>query len=386
MKLLMLLRDPLPPARVDVSVLFDRRLRALGIETDFAGPGDDAAGRCRGRVFDTGPRQDPRSAWRQAVFAWRQAPAYGLVIVRDLPIVALWVRWACRWHRRPFVYWMSFPMPLGDRIGGAQHWRTGSRLRGAWAWLRGTFAQQVQDRWVLPQAAHVFVQSEAMRHDLIASLPALARERVSAVPMGVDEAALLPPAGPAVETDVIAYLGSLDRVRRLDVLIDALALVRRRRPAARLWLIGGAPRAADLEALRRHARACDVEAAVDFAGALPMADAWQRVQRASVGVSAVPPGPLHDVSSPTKVVEYLALGLPVVANDIPDQRALLADCGGGRCVRFEAKAFADAIVALLDDLPAARRDAERARGAVLARRSYRVLGERVALVLRGLAA
>lgn len=386
MKLLMLLRDPLPPARVDVSVLFDRRLRALGIETDFAGPGDDAAGRCLGRVFDTGPRQDPRSAWRQAVFAWRQAPAYGLVIVRDLPIVALWVRWACRWHRRPFVYWMSFPMPLGDRIGGAQHWQAGQRLRGAWAWLRGTLAQQVQDRWVLPQAAHVFVQSEAMRRALLEAVPALARERVSAVPMGVDEAGMPGPPAADAEADVIAYLGSLDRVRRLDVLIDALALVRRRRPAARLWLIGGAPRAADLEALRRHARACDVEAAVDFAGALPMADAWQRVQRASVGVSAVPPGPLHDVSSPTKVVEYLALGLPVVANDIPDQRALLADCGGGRCVRFEAKAFADAIVALLDDLPAARRDAERARGAVLARRSYRVLGERVALVLRGLAA
>ena len=190
----------------------------------------------------------------------------------------------------------------------------------------------------------------------------------------------------SAQPDVIAYLGSLDRVRRLDVLIDALSLVRQQRPLARLWLIGAAPRDEDLQWLRRHARAQGLADAVDITGALPMAQAWQRVQQASVGVSAIPPGPLHDVSSPTKIVEYLALGLPVVASDIPDQRALLAACGGGLCVRFDAQAFADALLALLHDLPAARKAAAHARSAVLQQRSYQVLGDGVARVLRTLVA
>ncbi len=390
MKLLMLLRDSLPPRRVDVDVLFDQQLRSLGIDTDFAGPGTPAHTNGTGRLFTTGATHGARSGWRQAALAWRLARGYRLVVVRDLPIVALAVRWACRRHARPFIYWMSFPMPLGDRLGAAQHWHAGRRLRATVAWLRGTLAQQVQDRWVLPQAAHVFVQSETMRQALLTALPALRAERVTAVPMGVDDRSLPPlhasGAAQRTQAETIVYLGSLDRVRRLDVLIDALALVRLQRPGARLWLIGAAPRNEDLAWLQRHAHAQQLDAAVDFTGALPMAQAWQRVQQACVAVSAVPPGPLHDVSSPTKIVEYLALGLPVVANDIPEQRALLAACGGGRCVRFDARAFADAILELLADLPAARAAATQARGTLLQQRSYRVLGDGVARVLHGLAA
>jgi glycosyltransferase involved in cell wall biosynthesis len=91
------------------------------------------------------------------------------------------------------------------------------------------------------------------------------------------------------------------------------------------------------------------------------------------------------VSSPTKVVEYLALGLPVVASDIPDQRRLLAECGGGRCVAFDATALAEALHAALADPHTGRTAAQRARAAVLARRGYDAIAARVASVLQSLA-
>jgi len=78
----------------------------------------------------------------------------------------------------------------------------------------------------------------------------------------------------------------------------------------------------------------------------------------------------------------LALGLPVVANDIPDQRLLLEACGGGVCVPFNAAAFAQAIVGLLDNPGAAIERARRARPRVLALRAYDVLGHQVASALR----
>jgi glycosyltransferase involved in cell wall biosynthesis len=58
---------------------------------------------------------------------------------------------------------------------------------------------------------------------------------------------------------------------------------------------------------------------------------------------------LFDCSSPTKLVEYLALGLPVVVNDLPDQEKVVAQSGAGFCVGGEVQEFADAIVQLLRD-------------------------------------
>jgi glycosyltransferase involved in cell wall biosynthesis len=165
-------------------------------------------------------------------------------------------------------------------------------------------------------------------------------------------------------------------------LIDAFALVHAQRPDSCLVLIGSAPREADVEWLKKHAAARGVLPRVIFTGAMPMRQAWERLGTAAVCVSAVPPGPLHDVSSPTKVVEYLALGLPVVANDIPDQRSLLEACGGGICVPYQTDEFAKAILRMFDAPLQTSIQARELRDRVLALRSYEVLSRQVADTLR----
>lgn len=393
MKLLMLMRDAVPPVRVDVRVLFGSALRERGVHTDFGGPspaeGSPGMASLGGGVkaFDVGARHHPLFAWRLARLAWREARAHDVVVARDLPLAAAGIAGAATWRRRPFVYWMSFPMPLGDRLAGRHHRAHGRPWRGLLVSLRGALAKWVQDHVVLRAAAHVFVQSATMRADLLRRLPWLPARRVTAVPMGIDPAAV-----PSVQdaealpgtVPRLVYLGSLDVARGLECLIEALALLQARGVGARLELIGPAPREADLQALRDAARRHGVAGFVHFTGALPMAEAWERVARADVALAAVPPGPLHDVSSPTKVVEYLALGVPVVASLIPDQQALLAACGGGQCVPHRPEDYAQAIQRLLSDGDAARAAARRARTRVLALRGYPVLAHEVAQVLRAL--
>jgi glycosyltransferase involved in cell wall biosynthesis len=84
------------------------------------------------------------------------------------------------------------------------------------------------------------------------------------------------------------------------------------------------------------------------------------------------------VSSPTKLVEYLALGIPSVANDIPDQKLVIEQSGAGLCVPMEAGAFAAATLQLLNDPELARQFAMRGPTYVKTHRTYDILGRNVA--------
>jgi glycosyltransferase involved in cell wall biosynthesis len=388
----MLLRDALPTARVDVSVLFDRCLREQGIHTEYAGHFEVSPARAptkmQGRLWSVGGRQNPWSVWRQLRLVWRIAGQFDLVVVRDKPIIAAAAQWLTRRRGVPCAYWMSFPIPAGDKIGAVEHYRNGLWMRAAFVWTRAHLAQWVLDRVVLPRCAHLFVQSDAMRRVILSSV-SIDAESVSAVPMGVDETLLAAirlepvesPAGATVRP-TIAYLGALDRPRRLNVLIDAFVRVKQKQPDARLWLIGASNHPGDTAWLKECARRAGVADAVEFRGSMPMANAWRLLRHATVCVSPVAPGPLYDVSSPTKMVEYLALGIPVVANDIPDQKLLLEQCGGGLCVPFEEAAFAEAILQLIGDETAARISAQASGKQVLQLRSYQVISAQVADTLR----
>jgi len=394
MRILLFLRDALPPSRVDVRVLFDRALRECGIDTDYVGsrhahgtvPDGDTV--CRGAMFEAAPPGKRPRWWRALAVLWRQAASYDLVIVRDQPLLGALILTYSRLRGRKTAYWMSFPIPLGDRTGARAHWQHGWPGRAAWVWSRGAIAEIVQRMLTLRVAQRVFVQSERMRDVIVRT--GVPRERVDAVPMGVDSALLHAlaaddPRAP-VECCRIAYLGALTRARRLDVLLDALAEVLPRYPDARLMLVGGSDNPADVAWLRAHAARRRIDHALEIVPPRPMLEAWSLVRAAAVAVSPIPPGPLHDVSSPTKLVEYLALGVPVVASRIPDQEAVLRDCGGGICVDFDARQFAGALCTILQDVQNARAEARRAREKVLALRSYEVLAQGLAGRLRALAA
>ena len=96
----------------------------------------------------------------------------------------------------------------------------------------------------------------------------------------------------------------------------------------------------------------------------------------------MPRTPLTEVGSPTKAIEYLACGLPVVCNDQPDQAWVVRASGGGLIAPLDGEGFARAIEALLDDPAGARERGEAGRRWVRAYRGYRALGTRVAGQLR----
>lgn len=179
---------------------------------------------------------------------------------------------------------------------------------------------------------------------------------------------------------VIGYLGALTRWHRPDLLVEAFARLPDR-SAARLLFIGGEPQ--HIPPLRQRATALGLGQAVVFAGSVPHAEVPALLAEVDV---AVVPG-INAWATPTKMFEYGAMGLPVVA---PAEANIAAHLEDGRTALLFAPGDSAALAAALDRLlrdGALRRalgEAWRAR--VLARHTWAETARRLADLCQSLVA
>jgi glycosyltransferase involved in cell wall biosynthesis len=106
----------------------------------------------------------------------------------------------------------------------------------------------------LYRRTRVVTLSPSSRADIVSTL-GLRHHRVSVVPPGVDPA--FTPSGPRSPVPMVVAVGRLVPVKRFDVLIGALAEVRRRFPTLRAVIVGDGYERAVLEAKRRAVGAQD---------------------------------------------------------------------------------------------------------------------------------
>lgn len=308
---------------------------------------------------------------------------YQAIQVRDMPVLATFGLLAARIKGLPFYYWMSYPMPEGQVALARERGLSAGLMKFLFPWVSGQVGGFLLYRVLLRRADHVFVQSDRMKVDMAAR--GVNPSNMTPVPMGVDlEDIRLEEIRPADDLvfkgrRVLVYLGTLDRPRRIEVLFEMLALLSKQIPEVLLVLVGDTQDAVYRNWLKHKAVEVGVSEYVHWTGWLPMKEGWRYVKTAEVALSPFPRGFLLDSASPTKVPEYLALGVPVVCNDNPDQASVIGSSGAGLCVSYTARDFADAVVAMLaiDD---------QARSAMIIggkryvaeQRDYKLLGEKLA--------
>jgi glycosyltransferase involved in cell wall biosynthesis len=110
------------------------------------------------------------------------------------------------------------------------------------------------------------------------------------------------------------YVGDVTVPRGAFSMVDAVAEMRSPLP---LRVIGRVP---DDLARQMMDRAAAGGVDLLLAGPLPHRAAMEIVAGASVGLSLLSDLPNYRWSMPTKVIEYLAMGVPVVASDLPGTR------------------------------------------------------------------
>ncbi len=109
---------------------------------------------------------------------------------------------------------------------------------------------------------------------------------------------------------VIVFMGTLSYRYGVDLAIQAIDVVRRTHPSALLRVIGDGEARPQLEAL---VRTLGLEANVELVGQVPIDRIPRVALPASVAVAPHRRDVLYDMCFPSKIYDYLSLGLPVVA-------------------------------------------------------------------------
>ncbi|MFC6733701.1 glycosyltransferase family 4 protein [Haladaptatus sp. DYSN1] len=203
-------------------------------------------------------------------------------------------------------------------------------------------------RLALPNADAVITLSESLAAQLREDYR-VRSEQLHLVPLGVDTDKFRP-AEPADGDDLeLVYAGAIYPIRRLHLVAEAISMLpEAARERVRLDLYGDADEAY-IDELETTARAGGWADRLTWHGYVNHEQLAAKLGHHDVALSPLPPIESFEVSSPAKMYEYLAFGLPIIATRITPHVEVLTDGEDALIVEPESPAaIRDAIETFLD--------------------------------------
>lgn len=190
------------------------------------------------------------------------------------------------------------------------------------------------EKWTARLADHVWVVVEENRDRLVQEV-GIANEKISVVsnvPTSESMADLIQfrrdRAPGSSQTLTLVFLGIVDPLRGLDVLIGAVAEANRRGAAKRIRLlvIGDGSARQELEAIAQQLGA---DADVEFTGWIDSNEKYRYLAEGDFGVIPHVDCELCQTTIPNKLFDYLGAGIPALATDLAPIRRVIErhDCG-----------------------------------------------------------
>ncbi len=386
--MLYIVEDRFPPFRVDVVELFAKQMTMRGHQIDWLMQRGADASNLSSPVnwLDNSVYLTPRignkglfgrilnnllGMWGDfMILPLALKGQYDIIQVRDKFFASLIAWIAARLTGARFVYWMSYPFAESKLHQARNRLVPHHRL----VWLKGQIIRGLLYKVILPLADHVFVQSERMKEDV--AQQGISLSKMTPVPMGIradqvgraEDAIALNTHAP-----LLLHLGIIMQLRQSEMLVRVLHRVRLRYPNAQLMYVGDGQLPSDRQAIEKEVSQLGLSTAVTVTGFLPMEQAWELVRKADICFSPFYPIPVLLSTSPTKLVEYMAMAKCIVANEHPEQCQVMEASGVGRCIPWDEQAFAEEVCYLLDEPERARQMAAKGPDWVREYRTYDVI-------------
>ncbi len=150
------------------------------------------------------------------------------------------------------------------------------------------------------------------------------------------------------DAPIIMYVGTLGLLSHpVDLLLNAFQEVVQCLPKARLFLVGGGEDYDELQQLADH---LGIVEQTTFTGRVHPDEIPGYLSLATVSVDPVYDDLIARARSPLKILESLAMGIPVVTSDVGDRCTLLADGSCGILVKAgDEQALANGLIEVLQN-------------------------------------
>ncbi len=288
------------------------------------------------------------------------------------------------YHKRPSLLATTYDLVIGIIVG----WRVVTRasielvharsyIPATMAWclkrlckvrmifdMRGFWADGRVDSGQWPSTSRLYRLAKRLEHQLLADAdeivtlsdaarevveqwPGLSTPRVTVIPtcVDLDRFALVPRRFPPVSAPVFLYTGSLGTWYLMDEMAQLFERALHRFPEARFIIL-----TRDIEEAKQPLRRSPAARAVTIHTVSPeQIPSW--LGQAHVGLSLIKSGTSWQGVCPTKLGEYFATGLPVIATDqVGDIRAIIESNNVGVVLRSCTSAAYDAALDQLESL------------------------------------
>lgn len=315
-------------------------------------------------------------AYRRMLFVFRnfKQEQYNMIFVRDGVFDALLALYLKRRYKVPFVIEMSNPIEQTRDCRKVYH----SKYKYFWYFISKIEAYILI--YALHKADLILATTKWMEDDF--AKKGIERSKMMPYPNGIDVSRFLDVEGKSIrmqyhfmDSSVVVYVGTMDKVRHLEILIQAFSTLKKSRKDVKLLMVGEGNDKTNLERLVEE---LGIKDNVVFTGQVYSHEIPNFIAAADIGVSPVPPLSFYKLSSPIKMFEYMAMSKSVVANEeIPEQKAVIEESGGGVLVEFEVESFAKGIVKLLDIPERAKEMGKKGNEWVLKHRSYETMARKL---------
>lgn len=395
LRILLVTSDKYPPFRPAARVIFGEELSARGHVIDWLIQAEKKCDRSYQTRYGKGTAyiaatDDGTSRGRRLrkylldfvndlrMFNLVRRERYDFVQAKDKYLGALLAILASKLGKARFTYWLAYPHAEASLYEARENI---ARYRYFYL-FRGYILKFVLYKIILRAADHIFVQSEQMKQDI--AREGIPLSKMTPVPGSLSLADIpflsesegVDPEGPK-DGPQILYLGTLRRARHLDFIVRVHAKVVKAHPDAKLVLVGKGDMPEDERLLVDEAERLGIRKSVVFTGHLPMSKAWEYVHNADICISPYYPTPILNSTSPTKLIEYMAMGKVTVGNDHPEQSLVISESGAGLCTPWDETAFSEAIITLLNNPEVAREMGARGRNYVEGHRTNQLITDRV---------
>ncbi|MEQ8343937.1 MAG: glycosyltransferase family 4 protein [Sneathiellaceae bacterium] len=206
------------------------------------------------------------------------------------------------------------------------------------------------ERWTF-RTANVSIATNESYKRIAIERGGMAPDRVYVVRSGpsLERLRILPPV-PELRRGrqfLVGYVGVMGQQEGLDYLLEAARLIVREhgREDVHFGLVGGGP---DLERLRARAGELGIADYVTFTGRVPDRELLEMLNTADVCVNSDEFNEMNDKSTMNKIMEYMALGKPIVQFDLTEGRFSAQDASVYARPN-DAADMADKILELLAD-------------------------------------